>query len=781
MSKIVSRKPAECWEEAYPIGNGRFGAMVSGGYEEDHLWLNEDSIWYGGPRDRVNPEARGKLEEVRKLIFSGRPDEAQEVLRYSFTAIPESQRIYQPLADCLIHMNGEVPYQSCSRELDLETAVCIVLYETEKGGIRKEYVASFPDQLIAVRFEALGEQRLNFDVKLERQNFQNTVMASETGKTEIFLKGDLGKDGLDYVAGAAVYVEREMDAKENNPEECGKKLLKADLGEGTAEVRGEYLVVRNAKKAVLLLSGTSTFYEKNPQKYVEELFTKAQEKGYEKLKTDHIADYRRLFGTNRLQLMADDAGNADAQTKQDEEKQSDGFTTEERLERVRKGEADLELITTYYDFGRYLLIASSRPGSLPATLQGIWNHRIQPPWESKYTININTEMNYWPAMECGLGECVEPLTTLLERMKESGRKTADEMYGCRGFLAHHNTDIWADTAPQDTYIPATYWVMGAAWLSLVIWEYYEYTLDQEWLEKHYDTLEQAVLFFHDYLVEDQGEYVTCPSVSPENTYIMENGTHACVCAGPTMDNEILTDLFGAYLKASEILGRQNEITERTEKIKKKLPKIQIGKYGQIMEWREDYEEQEPGHRHISQLYGLFPSDQFNWETPELLQAAENTLERRLSHGGGHTGWSAAWLINLYARLGKGQRAHEMLRKLLSESTFDTLMDNHPHVLGPVFQIDGNLGGVSGIFQMLVQDYNHKVRILPACPKEWKRGSFRGIWLKGNAVLSFSFNEEKVFGSICARSDWDGKLILGEKEVKLSIKAGEEREFSIERI
>ena len=516
---------------------------------------------------------------------------------------------------------------------------------------------------------------------------------------------------------------------------------------------------------------------------MEELFTKAQEKGYEKLKTDHIADYRRLFGANRLQLMADDAGDAEAQTKQDEdeEKQSDGFTTEERLERVRKGEIDLELITTYYDFGRYLLISSSRPGSLPATLQGIWNHRIQPPWESKYTININTEMNYWPAMECGLGECVEPLTSLLERMKESGRKTAEEMYGCRGFLAHHNTDIWADTAPQDTYIPATYWVMGAAWLSLIIWEYYEYTLDQEWLEKHYDTLEQAVLFFHDYLVEDQGEYVTCPSVSPENTYIMENGTHACVCAGPTMDNEILTDLFGAYLKASEILGRQNEITERTEKIKKKLPKIQIGKYGQIMEWREDYEEQEPGHRHISQLYGLFPSDQFNWETPELLQAAENTLERRLSHGGGHTGWSAAWLINLYARLGKGQRAHEMLKKLLSESTFDTLMDNHPHVLGPVFQIDGNLGGVSGIFQMLVQEYNHKVRILPACPKEWKRGSFQGVCLKGNAVLAFSFNEEKVFGSICAKSDWNGNVILGEKVVKLSIKAGEEREFSMERI
>ncbi len=779
MSKIVSRKPAERWEEAYPIGNGRLGAMISGGYEEDHLWLNEDSIWYGGPRDRVNPEARGKLEEVRKLIFSGRPDEAQEVLRYSFTAIPESQRIYQPLADCLIHMKCEVPYQSCSRELDLETAVCTVLYETEKGGIRKEYVASFPDQLIAVRLEALGEQLLNFDVKLGRENFQDMVTGHREGDMpEVFLKGNLGKGGSDYAAGAAVYVEPDMEAGQSR--EVQDLLKKQENGQreglshGTAEVRGEYLVVRNAKKAVLLLAGTSTFYEEKPQQKIEELFAKARKKGFGNLKEDHIADYRKLFGANQLKLWPEEEENAGA------EEGELCLTTAERLECIRQGASDPELITDYYDFGRYLLISSSRPGSLPANLQGIWNHRMQPPWESKYTININIQMNYWPAMECGLGECVEPLANLLERMKENGRRTAEKMYGCRGFVAHHNTDIWADTAPQDTYIPATYWVMGAAWLSLIIWEYYEYTLDKEWLERYYDILEQAVLFFHDFLVEDQGEYVTCPSVSPENTYIMENGTHACVCAGPAMDNEILTDLFGAYLGASEVLGRRNEITERTAEIRAKLPQAKIGKYGQIMEWREDYEEQEPGHRHISQLYGLFPSDQFNWETPELLKAAEKTLERRLHFGGGHTGWSAAWLVNLYARLGRGDRAYEMLVKLLSDSTFDTLMDNHPHVLGPVFQIDGNLGGVSGIFQMLVQDYNHKVRLLPACPSQWGSGRFSGVHLKGNAVLSFSFDKEKLSGMVRAQSDWEGCFILGEECMELTVRAGEEKTFCMRR-
>lgn len=484
------------------------------------------------------------------------------------------------------------------------------------------------------------------------------------------------------------------------------------------------------------------------------------------MKKDHIADYQRLFGRNQLQLACD------------EEKEH--LTTKERLECVRKGATDPELAVTYYDFGRYLLIASSRPGSFPANIQGIWNHRMQPSWESKYTININTEMNYWPAMECGLSECVEPLTELLFRMRKTETVTAQKMYGCRGIMAHHNTDILADTAQQDTYIPATYWPMGAAWLSLIVWEYYEYTLDKERLRKHFVLLEEAVLFFHDYLVEDKGEYVTCPSVSPENTYIMEDGTRACVCAGPMMDNEILRDLFRDYLNAAEVLGKQNEITECTAWMLQRLPKIKIGKRGQIMEGREDYEEQEPGHRHISQLYGLFPSDQFTKDTPELRKAEERTLERRLAHGGGHTGWSAAWLINLYARLENGERAHKMLRKLLTQSTFDTLMSHHPHVIGPVFQIDGNLGGTSGIFRMLVQDYGHQVLLLPACPKEWKKGTFSGVQLKENAVLSFTFDHEKIYSTIQAMCDWKGTLCYQNQKIQAQLKARETWKQSFEK-
>lgn len=739
--KIIFDKEASRWEEALPIGNGRLGAMVFGGIRTELLQMNEDSIWYGKPVDRTNPDAYPNLEKVRSLIFAGKPDEAEELLRHAFGAAPQSQRIYQPLADCFVQFEQEGMTEAYSRVLDLNEAVVKIGYRTEQGTVHREYFASCERQVVVMYLEAEGAQELSFDVMLNRQKMYDEVVMEETDS--VFLIGNLGKGGLDFAAGCKV------------------------CADGSIERIGEYIVVKNAKRAVLYLTGTSTFYEENLLDALRKRLKDASAVSYAELKREHIGDYRKLFGNVELVLPEEEAVGR--------------LTTAQRLERAARGELDAALVALYFDFGRYLLISSSRPGGLPANLQGIWNHRMMPPWDSKYTININIEMNYWAAERCGLEACMEPVFDLLEKMCANGKKTASEMYGCRGFAAHHNTDIWADTLPQDLYIPATFWVMGGAWMSLFLWRHYEYCRDKTWLERYFPILEEAVLFFLDFLVEDRGEYVTCPSVSPENTYIMENGTHASVCAGPAMDNEILYDLFTAYVQAAAVLQKSDDLAEQVLEYRKKLPPLRIGKHGQIMEWREDYEEVEPGHRHISQLYALYPSGQITADkTPALFEAAKNTLERRLAFGGGHTGWSCAWVAGLYAQLGMGGKALQMLKHLFVQSTFDNLMDSHPYGDGAVFQIDGNLGGCDAILQMLVQDDGERVLLLPACPPEWQEGELKGVRLKGKAVLSFKWSKTEVCGEVSALLPWKGRIVLAGQEFSRWWKKGETRGFHLKR-
>lgn len=734
-------KEASRWEEALPIGSGRLGAMIFGGVSQEHLQMNEDGIWYGKPVDRTNPDAYRNLGKVRELILGGKPEEAEELLRYAFSGTPQSQRVYQPLADCFIRMKNAGEAKDYTRRLDLNEALVKVSYRTQKGVVEREYFSDYDAHVIAVKMEATGDEQLDFDVLLTREKFYDEVLLDEPDS--VFLTGNLGKGGLDFAVGCKV------------------------CADGSVKRIGEHLVVRDSKRAVLYLTGTSTFYEKELVPALKEELRKASEKPYEELKAAHIADYRALFGQVELTLP--------------EEETLAKLPTPERLKRVKEGETDNGLFALYFDFGRYLLISSSRRGSLPANLQGIWNHRMMPPWESKYTININIEMNYWPAESCGLQECMEPVFDMLLRLHENGKKTAQEMYGCRGFMAHHNTDIWADTAPQDHYIPATYWVLGGAWMSLFIWRHYEYCQDREWLGKYFPILEDAVLFFVDFLIEDKGEYVTCPSVSPENTYIMENGVNARVCAGPALDNEILNDLFDAYRNAVSVLQKKENLLAQVDELQKKLPPLRIGKHGQIMEWRKDYDEAEPGHRHISQLYALYPSSQITVDkTPELAEAARKTLERRLHYGGGHTGWSCAWIINLYARLCMAKEALHMLNHLFVQSTFDNLMDNHPMDPVPVFQIDGNLGATDGILQMLVQDDGDRILILPACPDEWRQGQLKGLRLKGNAGLSLVWTKDSVSCEVEAAADWKGRLICNGQEETVELNAGEQGQFTFLR-
>jgi len=735
MGMLWFGKPAEKWEQALPIGNGCLGAMVFGGGKKETLRLNQDSIWYGGPIDRINPDAYAHLEEIRRLILSGKIPEAERLLRYTFSGTPRGERPYQPLGtvEFTYYGMGE-DFSGYRRELDLEKGIVTESFQLSGRKIYKEYFASYPHGVIAVHMEAEGGT-ISLDALLRREKFYD-----HTGKLDghtIYMDGTLGVGGVSFLA-----------------------ALRAEAVGGKVSVLGEHLIVEAAEELTLYLSCETSYYEKDWKAVVGEKLDKACGDGYLCVKERHEEDYRALFGRVTLELGEDHFCD---------------IPIDERMEAGKEKGFDNAFAALYFQYGRYLLISSSRPGSLPANLQGIWNEEMAPPWDSKFTININTEMNYWPAEMCSLPECHLPLFTHLLRMWGKGKEVAERMYGCRGFVAHHNTDLWGDCAPQDIYIPATYWVMGGAWLCTHIWNHYLYTRDVPFLQTMYPLLKDAVLFFHDYLIEVDGKLATCPSVSPENTYILPDGVRGCVCAGPSMDNQILRDLFTGYLKASRVLGVQDEQVDKTRDILDRLPGTKVGKYGQIMEWMEDYEEAQPGHRHISQLYALHPSHQITVDkTPELAEAAAKTLERRLTHGGGHTGWSCAWIVNLYSRLGEGEKALQNLQKLWSQSTFPNLMDTHPRGKGHTFQIDGNFGATAAIAEMLVQSDEDRVLLLPALPGQWARGRAKGLTICGGGVIDLEWEDGKLSSCrVKAQQALETVLVYGNLRKAIALKPGEE--------